>query len=73
MEMSISEQRLRNYIDSDKTYQDYKKSNKEPSDFERFCFVHCRDIEDVLNVLDEIREYVKKYNDLLQILDKVKE
>ena len=113
MGISESEERLREYIEKDIIYQDYKKSNKEPSDFERFCFVHCRDIENVLDenqqlkincnignenlnfyrdeckkyksLLDEIREYIKEKekdgtlwsvkatDDLLQILDKVKE
>ena len=43
----------------DKIYQEYKKNNKEPSDFERFCFAHCRDIENVLNELDKLREQIR--------------
>ena len=78
-----SEERLREYIEKDTMYQEYKKSNKEPSDFERFCYVHCRDIENVLNTLDEIRAYINNipFKDLepievkviSKILDKVKE
>lgn len=60
MGISESEERLREYIEKDIIYQDYKKSNKEPSDFERFCFVHCRDIENVLNELDRLRNKVKE-------------
>ena len=85
MEMSISEQRLREFIENDKTYQDYKMH--EPIfDYKRLHIALCEDIENVLNVLDEIREYIK-YNatsnyfdadtnmfrrevDILQILDK---
>jgi hypothetical protein len=58
MEMSISEQRLREYVENDKIYQDYKKSNKEPSDFERFCYTHCRDIENVLDELGELKNKI---------------
>lgn len=56
--MGISEsiERLREYIENDIIYQDYKKRNKEPSDFERFCFVHCRDIENVLNENQQLKE-----------------
>ena len=78
-------ERLREYVENDKIYQEYKKSNKKPSDFERFCFTHCRDIENVLDALDEIREYIDKEfytiqgvivvepDDIKDILDKVKE
>ena len=61
-----SKKRLREYIENDKIYQDYKNSNKEPSDFERFCFVHCRDIENVLNENQQLKEEVetsKQYED----------
>lgn len=53
--MSESEKRLREYVEKDKIYQEYK-SNKKPSDFERFCFVHCGDIENVLDELKELKE-----------------
>ena len=55
----MSEQRLREYVENDKIYQEYKKNHTEANDFERFCFTHCRDIENVLDALDEIREYIK--------------
>lgn len=54
-----SKKRLREYIENDKIYQDYKNSDKEPTDFERFCFVHCRDIENVLNELEQLKEDIK--------------
>ena len=62
MGISESEKSLREYIENDIVYQDYKKSNKEPSDFERFCFVHCRDIENVLNE----NQLLKSANNYLQ-------
>ena len=43
---------LKEYIEQDKIYQDYKKGKlKEISDFDEFCIKHCEDIE---NALDEI-------------------
>lgn len=57
--MSISEKRLRKYVEEDKIYQDYKKSNKEPSYFERFCYVHCWDIENVLEENQQLKEDIE--------------
>ena len=54
-------ERLRKFVEEDLIYQAYKKKDNEPNKgFERQCFVHCRDIENVLDVLDEIREQLKK-------------
>ena len=68
-----SKKRLREYIEEDKIYQDYKSSGKEPSDFERFCFVHCRDIENVLNENQklqtnwkELKKWLEEYGQLLE-------
>ena len=57
-----SEKRLREYVENDKIYQDYKNNGKEPSDFERFCFVHCRDIENVLKENQQLKEQLKDEN-----------
>lgn len=58
----MSENRLREYIENDKIYQNYKKNKKELNDFERFCFVHCEDIENVLKEL----EHLRRENDFLK-------
>lgn len=69
----MSEKRLREYIENDKIYQEYKKKHKEPKEYERLCFSIRRDIENVLNVLDEIREYIKenKFIDEVDLIEKM--
>lgn len=62
MKISISEQRLREYVDKDKQYQTYKNMDTEPGVFERFHYVLCFDIENVLNMLEN---YKTAYENLL--------
>ena len=50
----MSEERLREYI-NDREYQEYKKTHTEYQEYERFCFSHRRDIENVLDELKELR------------------
>lgn len=53
-----TEERLKQYIDNDEVYQDYKKGNINLTDFEKFCVQHCKDIEEIL-------EENQKYKDLI--------
>lgn len=62
----MSVQRLREYIDNDKTYQNYKMK-KPVSEYIRFHIALCEDIENVLDALDEIREYVIKHRQIYDI------
>ena len=57
----MSVQRLREYIDNDKTYQDYKMK-KPVFEYKRLHIALCEDIENVLDVLDEIRECINNYD-----------
>ena len=42
-------ERLKEYINKDEIYQDYKQNKLiNPSDFEKFCIQHCKDIEELL-------------------------
>jgi hypothetical protein len=58
--MEISIKRLREYIENDKMYQEYKKLDSEPGVYERFHYVLCSDIENVLDELDRLRDKVKE-------------
>jgi hypothetical protein len=62
----MSEERLREYIENDKIYQEYKKREKRLNDFERFCFIHCEDIENVLNELETLRKRRDKQDTLIE-------
>ena len=42
-------EKLKEYIDKDEIYQDYKQNKlMNPSDFDKFCIQHCKDIEELL-------------------------
>ena len=60
---------LKEYIDKDEIYQDYKQDKlMNCSDFDKFCIQHCKDIEELLEenleleqALDEIEKYMTNY------------
>ena len=66
-EMNCKE-RLKEYISKDEIYQNYKQNKlMNPSDFDRFCIQHCKDIEELLEenleleqALDEIEKYIEE-------------
>lgn len=59
-------ERLKEYIDKDEIYQDYKQNKlMNCSNFDKFCIQHCKDIEKLLEenlkleqALDKIEKYV---------------
>ena len=67
-EMNCKE-RLKEYIDKDEIYQDYKQDKlMNCSDFDKFCIQHCKDIEELLEenleleqALDEIEKYIENH------------
>lgn len=55
---------LKEYIEIDEIYQDYKKGiepshNDGNTDFEWFCINHCRDIEKVLNKIERQKDKIE--------------
>ena len=60
---------LKEYIDKDEIYQDYKQNKlMNCSDFDKFCIQHCKDIEELLEenleleqALDEIEKYIENH------------
>lgn len=61
-------ERLKEYINKDEIYQDYKQDKlMNCSDFDKFCIQHCKDIEELLEenleleqALDEIENILKE-------------
>lgn len=51
-----SHERLKEYISSDAAYQEYLGGKMQPSDFEKFCIQHCKDIEEMLNENQELKK-----------------
>ena len=63
------EERLREYINKDYSYINYKTGVEEGTDFDKFCIQHCKDIEELLEenekykeVIDKIDKYINDYN-----------
>lgn len=61
-------ERLREYIENDEIYTEYKSGKCDMSDFDKFCIEHWKDIECLLNevqkqkeVIDKAVEYINEY------------
>ena len=61
------EERLREYINKDYSYINYKTGVEEGTDFDKFCIQHCKDIEELLEENQKYKEVIDKLNDLLII------
>jgi len=57
-----SEDRLKEYIENDLLYQQWKKGDNENvlTDFDWFCVQHCQDIEYILKENKELKEKNKE-------------
>lgn len=61
-----TKERLKQYIEKDEIYQNYKQNKLiNSNDFDKFCIQHCKDIEELLDknleleqALDKIEKYV---------------
>lgn len=78
------EERLREYINKDYSYINYKTGVEEGTDFDKFCIQHCKDIEELLEENEKLKadlqlhrgalkrehEAIHRVNDLEEIIDK---
>lgn len=51
---------LKKYIEEDFAYREPLKNY---SDFDMFCYNHCKDIETVLNIIEELKKYEQYYKE----------
>lgn len=59
--MTKEELNLKEYLRQDEIYQKWKQGTLDDiSDFDNFCIEHCKDIQVVLNMLEDARKYVKR-------------
>ena len=58
-------ERLREYVENDDIYTEYKSGKCDMSDFDNFCIEHCKDIECLLNEVQELKEVIDKAVELL--------
>ena len=57
-----SEERLKEYVELDYVYQEWKRDENinELSDFDWFCIQHCQDIEHILKENEELKKKLKE-------------
>lgn len=53
-------ERLKQYLEEDVIYSEYKSGKCDMSDFDKFCIEHCKDIECLLNENEEQKEVIDK-------------
>ena len=53
-------ERLKQYLEEDTIYSEYKSGKCDMSDFDKFCIEHCKDIECLLNEVQEYKEVIDK-------------
>ena len=53
-------ERLKQYLEEDVIYTEYKSCKCDMSDFDKFCIEHCKDIECLLNEVQEYKEVIDK-------------
>lgn len=58
-------ERLREYVENDDIYTEYKSGKCDMSDFDKFCIEHCEDIECLLDEVQELKEVIDKAVELL--------
>ena len=58
-------ERLREYIENDEIYTEYKSGKCDMSDFDKFCIEHCKDIESLLNEVQDYKDVIDRAVELL--------
>lgn len=53
-------ERLKQYLEEDTIYSEYKSGKCDMIDFDKFCIEHCKDIECLLNENEEQKEVIDK-------------
>ena len=59
-------ERLKQYLEEDAIYSEYKSGRCDMSDFDKFCIEHCKDIECLLNENEELNERIKVALEVLE-------
>ena len=71
MNIQKSIENLKEYIETDYAY---KEPEKNVSDFDKFCYSHCKDIDAVINELDKVEADLYEANNIINdLLDLVKQ
>lgn len=53
-------ERLKQYLEDDVIYSEYKSDKCDMSDFDKYCIEHCKDIESLLNEVQKYKDVIDK-------------
>ena len=65
-------ERLKQYLEEDTIYSEYKSGKCDMSDFDKFCIEHCKDIECLLNEVEEQKEVIDKLSKTIYEIDELR-
>ena len=67
-----AKERLREYVENDDIYSEYKNGKCDMSDFDKFCIEHCKDIECLLNENEKQKEVIDKLAKTIYEIDELR-
>lgn len=67
-----AKERLREYVENDDIYTEYKSGKCDMSDFDKFCIEHCKDIECLLNENEKQKEVIDKLAKTIYEIDELR-
>ena len=65
-------ERLREYIENDEIYTEYKSGKCDMSDFDKFCIEHSKDIDSLLNENEKQKEVIDKLTKTIYEIDELR-
>lgn len=65
-------ERLKQYLEEDVIYSEYKSGKCDMSDFDKFCIEHCKDIECLLNENEKQKEVIDKLTKTIYEIDELR-
>ena len=65
-------ERLKQYLEEDIIYSEYKSGKCDMSDFDKYCIEHCKDIECLLNEVQEYKEVIDKVTKTIYEIDELR-
>ena len=65
-------ERLKQYLEEDVIYSEYRSGKCDMSDFDKFCIEHCKDIECLLNENEKQKEVIDKLTKTIYEIDELR-
>lgn len=67
-----AKERLKEYIENDVIYTEYKSGKCDMSDFDKYCIEHCKDIECLLKENEKQKEVIDKLTKTIYEIDELR-